>query len=45
MEETMMEGLNAFWYKFGVLTGFIGSRWSKKDGFEKENQFFVLLSI
>jgi hypothetical protein len=30
--------LNAFWNKFGVLTGFVGSGWSKKNGFEKEDQ-------
>ena len=34
----MMKGLDAFWNKFGVLTGFVGSGWSKNDGLEKENQ-------
>ena len=38
MEKTMMKGLDAFWNKFGVLTGFVGSGWSKNDGLEKENQ-------
>jgi hypothetical protein len=38
MEETVAEVLDAFWDKFGVLTGFVGSGWSKKDGFEKKNQ-------
>jgi hypothetical protein len=36
MKETMTEGLDAFWDQFRVLTGFVGSGWSKKDGFEKE---------
>jgi hypothetical protein len=29
--------LNAFWNRFGVLTRFVGSGWSKKNSFEKEN--------
>jgi hypothetical protein len=38
MEKTVLEVLDAFWDKFGVLTGFVGSGWSKEDGFEEKNQ-------
>jgi hypothetical protein len=38
MIETMVEGLDAFWNEFGVLTGLMGSGWSKQDSFEEEDQ-------
>jgi hypothetical protein len=38
MEETMTEGLDALQDELRVSAGFVGSGWSKQDGFEEEEQ-------